>query len=131
MTGCTDLVVASDRARFGIPEAKSGVFDPWGPEFLSPRLSRARVNYLAYTGELISAETALEWGIINEVAPHEQLEDRVVELLGKVRKTTPLARAGYKHYIMRYDHVTPSIAASADVQSTMNSSEFRWRGAEA
>ncbi|MGY1550496.1 enoyl-CoA hydratase/isomerase family protein [Microbacterium sp. A588] len=123
---CTDLVVASEQARFGLPEARSGAFEAWGPEFLSPRISRAHINYLVYTGEMVSAEMALGWGLVNFVVPHAELADKTTELIGQVRQTTPAARAGFKSHIIARDQITPTYYAAIDVDA--NASPLQWQG---
>jgi enoyl-CoA hydratase/carnithine racemase len=45
------------------------------------------------TGDLIDANTALEWGLVNRVVPGEQLEDAVNELVEKVAQASPLTVA--------------------------------------
>jgi enoyl-CoA hydratase len=130
LAACTDLMVASDRARFGLPEARSGVFDPWGPEFLAPRISRTHLNFLIYTGEMVSAQQALAWNLVNEVVPHDRLEEHVLALIERVRRTTPQARAGYKRCITGRDVITPAVAATIglggdQVKATTTNTEER------
>ena len=42
------------------------------------------------TGELVSAHTALEWGLVNRVVPSEQLDDAVAELVDTIARSSPL-----------------------------------------
>jgi len=86
-----DLVVASDRARFGLPEAKVGVFPMQVLVYLRRMLHPRHVNELCLTGELIDAARAREIGIANEVAPFEQLDARVEALIAKVSALSPVA----------------------------------------
>lgn len=122
-----DLAVASDRAQFSLPEARSGAFEAWGPEFLASRISRVHINYLVYTGQTISAATALAWGMINSVVPHEALRESVLEMIAQVRATTPAARAGFKRYISARDQITPATHAAIDLGPT--ASPLAWNKA--
>lgn len=116
LMACMDLAVASQEAKFSLPEARSGAFEAWGPEFLAPRISRVHINYLVYTGQMISAETALQWGMLNSVVAHDELESAVNELVSQVRRTTAAARAGFKQYISARDQITPLTHAAIDAR---------------
>src|SRR5882724_8680414 len=66
---CT-LRLAADDARLGLPEVKLGVIPGYGGTQRLPRLiGRARALEMILTGEPIGAETALDWGLINKIAP--------------------------------------------------------------
>jgi len=73
-----DLRIASYKASFIQAFSKVGLIPDSGSTWFLPRLiGYARAYEMAVTGERISAEKALEWGLINEVAPDEQLMDVV------------------------------------------------------
>ncbi len=86
-----DLVIASEHARFGLPEAKVGVFPMQVVVYLRRMLHPRHVNELCLTGELIDAARAREIGIANEVVPFEQLDARVEALIAKVSALSPVA----------------------------------------
>lgn len=67
-----DVVVASDRARFGEPEVRHFALSPL---MLQPwfNANAKMIHYLYYTGDTIGAEEALRLGMIAKVVPHEQL----------------------------------------------------------
>lgn len=72
-----DLRIASERARFGDTHAKVGVLPGWGLTILLPEaVGRARALQMSLTGELVDAPTALAWGLVNEVVPHDELLPR-------------------------------------------------------
>jgi enoyl-CoA hydratase len=123
-----DLIVASERARFGLPEARVGASEPWGPELLAPRISRTHVNWLVYTGEMISAAQALSWGLVNSVVPHDELSAAVLGLLAKVRQTDARARAGFKRHVTARDRLTPTTAAAIDPVDPDAGGVLNWRG---
>lgn len=62
------LFVAPD-AQLGQPEMKLGVFAPAASVLLPARIGQARAEDLLYSGRSIDAQTALAWGLANEVAP--------------------------------------------------------------
>ncbi len=66
----SDLVVAEERAKFGLPEVKRGLIAAAGGVFrIVDHLPRKVAMELLFTGEPISAADALKWGLINEVVP--------------------------------------------------------------
>ena len=69
-----DLIVVADHARFGLPEAKVGVFPMQVMVFLRGMIGARHINELCLTGELIDAGRAREIGIANYVVPFEQLD---------------------------------------------------------
>jgi len=86
-----DLAIAAEHARFGLPEVKVGVFPMQVLVYLRVMLGSRQINELCLTGELITAGRALEWGIINQVAPIAELDEAVDALLGKLRAASPTA----------------------------------------
>jgi len=86
-----DLVVVADHARFGLPEAKVGVFPMQVLVFLRSMIGARHINELCLTGELIDAARAREIGIANYVVPFDQLDSRVDQLLTKLGEMSPVA----------------------------------------
>jgi cyclohexa-1,5-dienecarbonyl-CoA hydratase len=85
VAGC-DIVIASERARFGQPEIKLGVFPPVACVLLPLVIGDKRARELILTGELISAGQAARLGLVNHVVPAEQLKQKADELLAKLRE---------------------------------------------
>ena len=95
-----DFAVASDQARFGLPETILGIIPGWGATQRAARLiGPARTKELIFTGAMIDARTACEFGLINRVIPHEQLMDSVLLLAQKIGEQSPLALAMAKKII--------------------------------
>jgi methylglutaconyl-CoA hydratase len=94
-----DLVIASDRARFGLPEAKVGVFPMQVLVYLRRMIHPRHVNELCLTGELINSQRALAMGIANEVVPYEELDERVNALIERMAATSPVALRRGKYVI--------------------------------
>jgi cyclohexa-1,5-dienecarbonyl-CoA hydratase len=87
VAGC-DIVIASERARFGQPEIKLGVFPPVACVLLPLIIGDKRARELILTGELISAGHAARLGLVNHVVPVEQLQAKANELLAKLREVS-------------------------------------------
>jgi enoyl-CoA hydratase len=72
-----DFLIASERARFADTHARVGVLPGWGLTIELPRaIGVRRARQMSFTGNFIDAATALAWGLVNEVVPHERLLDR-------------------------------------------------------
>jgi cyclohexa-1,5-dienecarbonyl-CoA hydratase len=85
VAGC-DIVIATERARFGQPEIKLGVFPPVAAVLLPRIIGDKRARELILTGELIDAPEALRLGLVNAVVPAAQLEQKAQEVLVKLRE---------------------------------------------
>jgi len=74
--GC-DFLLASDRARFADTHARVGAMPGGGMTIRLPQLIGIdRARRMTLTGDFIDASTALAWGLVVEVVPHESLLDR-------------------------------------------------------
>ncbi|MEW6271509.1 MAG: enoyl-CoA hydratase/isomerase family protein [Thermodesulfobacteriota bacterium] len=101
MTIMSDLSIASDRARFRVPELLRGVADCYLGARLAPRIGVARAKYLLYTAQYFSAQDAYDMGLVSRVVPHDQLDAAVAETIEQVRLTGPAARRALKRDINR------------------------------
>jgi cyclohexa-1,5-dienecarbonyl-CoA hydratase len=85
LVAACDIVIASERARFGQPEIKLGLFPPVAAVLLPQVIGDKRARELILTGELIEAAEAMRVGLVNYVLPSNQLEQKAIELLSKLR----------------------------------------------
>ncbi|WP_419925881.1 enoyl-CoA hydratase-related protein [Candidatus Poriferisocius sp.] len=87
-----DLLVATDRAQFGIPAARLGVGYPIeGVEQLVGRVGAANAALILMTGDRFSAEDALRMGLAHSVVPADQLGGEVDRLCARLVANAPLA----------------------------------------
>lgn len=84
-----DLVVAAERATFGLPEVKRGLMPYMVMAVLKRQLGHKRALELVLTGEPIGAARAAEIGLINQVLPNDGFLDRAEEYAGKVASYSP------------------------------------------
>jgi enoyl-CoA hydratase len=69
-----DFLVASERARFADTHARVGIMPGWGLTVLLPEaVGFRRAKELSTTGNFLDADTALAWGLVNHVVPHDEL----------------------------------------------------------
>src|ERR1700680_4691410 len=79
-----DLVIATPKARFAQPEITIGVFPPLASTILPFLVGPKVALEIILTGEAVSAERALELGLVNRLVPEAQLEKTVEELLARI-----------------------------------------------
>ena len=78
----TDVHIASERATYGdFPHPTFGITAGDGLQVVwEEAVGTARTKWLLWTGETIDATTAQQWGVVNEVVPHEQAYARGLEI---------------------------------------------------
>jgi cyclohexa-1,5-dienecarbonyl-CoA hydratase len=79
-----DLVIASPKARFAQPEITIGVFPPLASTILPYLVGPKTALELVLMGEAVTAERALELGLVNRLVPEAQLEQTVKELVNRI-----------------------------------------------
>lgn len=86
-----DFIYASETAKFGLPEVTLGIMPGFGGTQKLPRLiGRNRANEMIFTGKMLTAAEAREWGIVNAVCPAGDLLDQTVEVGKKMALNGPL-----------------------------------------
>jgi len=85
-----DLAVTADTARFGTPGVKIGLFCSTPMVAVSRNIGRKRAMQMLLTGETIDAATAVEWGLVNESVPADDLRARVDQLASQIADASPL-----------------------------------------
>jgi enoyl-CoA hydratase/carnithine racemase len=92
-----DLAVASDRSSFGVNGIDVGLFCSTPAVALTRNVSPKRAMQMLLTGEMIDAETALEFGLVNRVVPAELVTENVTNLAATIAAKSPFAvRLGKK-----------------------------------
>jgi cyclohexa-1,5-dienecarbonyl-CoA hydratase len=86
LVAACDIVIASDRSRFGQPEIKLGVFPPVAAVLLPRVIGEKRARELILSGEIIDATEAGRLGLCNHVVPPAHLEGKLLEVLAKLKE---------------------------------------------
>ena len=103
--GC-DLIVASDRARFGQVFSKIGLVPDGGGTYFLPRAGGpAKAKELIFTADIIDAEEALRLGLVNRVVPAGDLRQATLGLARRIAEGPPKALALAKHLLNRSANV--------------------------
>lgn len=88
----TDIRIAADHAQLGLPEVRHALLPFAGALARLPRqIPEAAAMQLLLTGRPISAQQALQWGLVTEVLPAAQLHARALELAEQIAANGPIA----------------------------------------
>ena len=110
MVLAADFVVASEHARFWLPEASLGIV----PDTASVRLPRmlppAVANEILYAGRRLDASEAQRWGLVNAVASAGDLMAEARTLAARIAEAAPLSVAAIRQIRDRTQHLPPADA---------------------
>jgi enoyl-CoA hydratase len=80
-----DFLIASERATFADTHARVGVMPGGGMTVRLPQcVGLARARQMSFTGDFVDAQRAYDWGLVNEVVPHDRLLERAREVARSV-----------------------------------------------
>ena len=118
MALCCDLIVASDRARFSEIFAKRGLAVDGGSSWLLPRLiGLHKAKELAYFADVISAEEAAAYGLVNRVVPAAELDGFVDDWAARLAAGPPIALSLTKRLLNNSSQVTLQQALEDEARS--------------
>ena len=87
-----DIRLAADWIELGFPEVSIATVPGWGGTQRLPALiGQGRAKQVIFSGQRISAATAEDWGLVNEVLPRDHLDSRADELAQQIAANAPLA----------------------------------------
>ncbi|MBK8964540.1 MAG: enoyl-CoA hydratase [Candidatus Competibacter sp.] len=128
LVAACDLAVASDNARFATSGINVGLFCATPGVALSRNLGRKQALELLLTGDFIDAPTALRQGLINRIAPLDQLDAAIWKLADSICAKSPLAIAMGKELFYKQLEMGLEAAyacASETMACNMNSEDAR------
>lgn len=119
MTMAADLVVAADHAEFFLPETGIGIIPDVGAIRLPRLLPRQLATEILIAGRRVSADEALQWGLVNRVVPGAELMGTARGLAQRVVDAAPLAVGAILDLMKRTGHLSVedsfSLMRSGDV----------------
>ena len=102
LIACCDLAIASDSARFALPELRLGLLPAMIAPYILQAIGLRETRRLAISAEAIGAEEALRIGLVHQVVKPSEL-DRALDIqIGRVLKSAPTAIAEFKRMIANY-----------------------------
>jgi enoyl-CoA hydratase/carnithine racemase len=117
MVAASDLRIASDRARFGMPEVRVGIPSVIEAAFLPRLIGLGRAAEMVYLGEMIDAQEALRIGLINQVVPHPELPEAALQMAERALRCGPAALVLQKKLIAQWMDLHLSDAAEAGIRA--------------
>jgi 2-(1,2-epoxy-1,2-dihydrophenyl)acetyl-CoA isomerase len=121
-----DLIVAGESAYFLLAFVNIGLVPDGGSSlFLPARIGFTRAIEMAMLGERVPAAKALEWGLVNQVHPDAELEQKANEIVDRLAAGPTGSYAGTKRQINRwvYSGMHDQLALEAQIQQEMAESE--------
>jgi len=112
-----DMRVASTDAQFGMPEVRLGIPSVVEAALLPQLIGWGRTRQWLLTGDAIDATTAHAWGLIEEVAPREQLDAAVEKLLDSILASGPRAIRSQKALITAWEDLPLRQAVQLGIDS--------------
>jgi enoyl-CoA hydratase/carnithine racemase len=110
-----DLRVAKQDIKLGMPPAKLGlVYSHTGLRRFIDAIGAARTRELFLLGSYIDAPTALAWGLVNRLAPAEELDAVALEVASELASNAPLSQLGNKRVIGALLHAESELAPEAE-----------------
>ncbi|MGI9533960.1 MAG: enoyl-CoA hydratase/isomerase family protein [Thermodesulfobacteriota bacterium] len=129
-----DIRIASENAKIGFPETKLGLFPCWGGSQRVTRLMGiGKAKELIFTGEMISAEEALQIGLVDKVVKQEILIEETSKIARQIAGNSPLAVGYAKNVINTGSEMDLPEALSYELENGLNcfDSEDRKEGMSA
>jgi enoyl-CoA hydratase len=127
-----DIVVASPEAKFGLTELNVGLIPGGGGSQRLPRqIGVRKAKEMIFTGELISAQEALDLGLVNRVVPREALVGEVDKICARIKEKSPVGlrlakesvnrsyHSDCKEGLQRENRMYTSLLASADAKKRL------------
>jgi len=112
-----DLAVAGRSAGFALPGGKGGLFCHTPLVAVARSLPPKRALEMALTGDVVSAEVAEQWGLINSVVDDDKLDDAVLDLLNRATRGSVESKAlGKKTY---YEQIGMNVSDAYDFASAV------------
>ena len=117
LVAACDLAVASERSSFATPGVRIGLFCSTPMVPLTRAIGRKRAMEMLLTAEPVTAEMALEWGLINKVVSPEELDGEVIGLASRISQFSRATIALGKQTFYRQADMTEEQAYEAASQA--------------
>lgn len=110
-----DMRIAADTAKFAMPEVKVGIPSVIHAALMPRLIGMARARWLILTGATVDATTALDWGLVDTVAPAAALDAAVDAALQPLLACGPEALRAQKELLRLWEELPLSQAIDASI----------------
>ena len=112
-----DIRIAGESAKMGFPEVTLGIFPGAGGTIRVPKvIGEAFAKELIFTGDAVSAERALQMGLVNRVVKDEDVLDEAMKLAKRIARRGPVALRMVKDVINR-GLMEPDVNKGVDIEA--------------
>ncbi len=129
-----DIRMASEKAKFGVTFLKLGIIPGDGGTWILPRvIGQSRAAELFYTGDVIDAAKAQEWGLIGQICAPDDLAATAQELAQKIAQQPPHALRHTKNLLRQGQSITydTALEMAANTQALMHLTDDHMEGIDA
>jgi len=126
-----DIAVAVPEAKIGYPEVRRGLVAAMVLPHLLRHVGERMARYLLLTGELIDSAEAMRGGLLNAIAPAEELLNIAFRWARSIAEGGPNALAKTKDLLHRFSHQAASVREAAEASAAPRLSEECRKGLEA
>lgn len=113
-----DLRIASEKAKFALPEVGLGIIPGFGgTQRLGRLIGTAKALELTWTNEMLSATKALELGLVNQVVPPEELMEKAMEMANLIANKPQVAVRQAKTAVKRGANMDMISATTLEVEA--------------
>jgi enoyl-CoA hydratase/carnithine racemase len=112
-----DLRIAADTATFGMPELKVGIPSVIEAALLPRLIGWGRARWLLYSGEMIGAERAGRWGLVERVVSSSELEAAVETCVASILAAGPRAIRLQKTLVREWESLSLSDAIARGIDA--------------
>jgi enoyl-CoA hydratase/carnithine racemase len=126
-----DFIIASTSAKFLLPEVRIGsIPGGGGTQRLLRAIPRAMAARMLYTGDAMSAQSALDYGLVTELVEPDVLHARVLELAHQIAQNAPLSLAAIKQCLQVATNSTLDVGLAVErgLWGQLTTSEDRAEG---
>ncbi len=115
LVAACDLAIATENARFATPGVKIGFFCTTPMVPLSRAVGRKKALEMLFTGEFISAQEAMQFGLVNQIVPADELDDAIRRLAEHIcqfsREVVGAGKATFYHQIEMAERIAYGYAS--------------------
>lgn len=125
LSAACDIGIAASDARFSLPFGKLGLIPDLASLYTLPaRIGMGRTKWLAFSRRVISAQQALDWGLIEDITEPGQALPQALSLAEEIAQGAPLTNTYTKQLLARHPLPLPEfLAAERDTQALLYTSE--------
>lgn len=129
-----DIRIASEKAKFGVTFLKLGIIPGDGGTWILPRvIGMSRASELFYTGDVIGAAQAQDWGLVSRIVPHDDLLSEAKAMADRIAAMPPHSLRHTKNLLRQGREISydTALEMAANTQALMHATDDHMEGVNA